>query len=42
MRSISKEKSVFLALWSDAANIYVYALNRSFTKSLQGEMPYEK
>ena len=37
-----KEKNLPLELWAEAVNTCVYVLNRSYTKSLNDETPYEK
>ena len=42
VRSMLKEKNLPLELWAEAVNTCVYVLNRSYTKSLKGETPYEK
>ena len=41
IRSMMKDKSLPLELWGEVINTYVYVLNRSSTKSLQGKIPYE-
>ena len=42
VRSMLKEKNLRLELWAEIVNTCVYVLNRSYTKSLKGETPYEK
>ena len=42
IRSILKEKKFPLELWAEVVNTCVYVLNRSYTKSLKDETPYEK
>ena len=42
VRSMLKEKKLPLELWAEAVNTCVYALNRSYTKSLENSTPYEK
>ena len=42
VRSILKEKKLPPELWAEAVNTCVYVLNRSYTKSLKDETPYEK
>ena len=41
MRSMLEEESLPLELWGEAINNFVYVLNRSSMKSLQGKMPYD-
>ena len=42
VRSMLKEKNLPLELWAEAVNTCVYVPNRSYTKSLKDETPYEK
>ena len=42
MRSILQEKNILLELWGEAISTCVYVLNRSLTKGIKGETPYEK
>lgn len=42
VRAMLKAKDLPRELWGEAVSTAVYILNRSFTKSLQGQTPYEK
>ena len=37
-----KDKNLPLELWEEAVSTCVYVLNRSSTKGVKGQMPYEK
>ena len=42
VRSVLKEKRLPLELWGKAVSTCVYVLNRSSTKGVKGQTPYEK
>ena len=42
VQAILKAKDLLRELWGEAISTAVYILNRSLTKSLQGQTPHEK